>query len=153
MREIQKHYAKTRKMADKISAEVRSRNMAAIRSKGNVTTELAVLKLFQKERITGWRRHYKQLPGKPDFVFPKLKLAIFVDGCYWHGCEVCGLSSKSNQEYWKPKIAANIARDRRNTADIRKRGWRVLRIREHELKKETAVLKKLNRVLNPHSIK
>lgn len=83
--------------------------------------------------ITGWRRDSK-LQGKPDFVFPKPRIAVFVDGCFWHGCPKHGTKPKTNAAFWRKKIARNRERDREVGQALRQRGWRVLRIWEHELK-------------------
>ena len=89
--------------------------------------------LLRSERITGWRRQWPVF-GKPDFAFPKHKVAIFVDGCFWHGCPRCYARPKSNREFWDQKREANIARDRRVNRQLRRQGWSVLRIWEHALK-------------------
>jgi DNA mismatch endonuclease (patch repair protein) len=83
--------------------------------------------------ISGWRRKSK-LCGQPDFVFPKRRIAVFVDGCYWHGCRKCALGAKTNTEYWKAKIASNARRDRSNTRKLKNDGWNVVRIWEHDLR-------------------
>src|SRR5450759_4891870 len=82
--------------------------------------------------ITGWRRGAK-LTGKPDFVFSKLRLAVFVDDCFWRGCPRHFIKPRNNAAFWRKKIAANQARDRRVTRTLRAQGWRVLRVWEHEL--------------------
>ena len=87
--------------------------------------------------ITGWRRGSK-LFGKPDFVFPKLKLIVFVDGCFWHGCPLHGTKPKQNVKFWREKIARNQARDRLVSRTLRGLGWRVLRIWEHALGRQQA---------------
>jgi DNA mismatch endonuclease, patch repair protein len=120
-------------MADWLSREQRSRNMASIRSKGNATTEHAFLKLLRAFGISGWRRH-PSLPGKPDFVFRSKRLAVFVDGCFWHGCPRCFKMPGDNRTYWNIKILTNRRRDRRRSRQLRSLGWRVLRIWEHALK-------------------
>jgi DNA mismatch endonuclease (patch repair protein) len=132
--------------------------MSRIRSHGNKDTEVALAKIFRRHGITGWRRQAEirgqksEVSGKkfrvrPDFVFPKLKLAVFVDGCFWHGCPKHGTKPKGNASFWRDKLAANKARDRRVTRTLRRNGWRVLRIWEHELAKrnEPRLLRKLNR--------
>jgi DNA mismatch endonuclease (patch repair protein) len=106
--------------------------MARIRGIGNKDTELRLIALMRATRITGWRRN-STLIGKPDFVFPKLRLAVFVDGCFWHGCPIHGTKPKQNAEFWLTKIARNQTRDRLVNRTLRKTGWRVLRIWEHEL--------------------
>jgi DNA mismatch endonuclease (patch repair protein) len=132
-------------MADNLSRMDRSLNMSRIRSRGNKTTELRLIELMRGAGITGWRRKSK-LPGKPDFVFPLLGLAVFVDGCYWHGCKRCALASKSNVEYWVQKISGNESRDKLNAKLLRADGWTVLRIWEHDLK--TNPMRCLKRLLN-----
>ena len=89
-------------MADFLSPEDRSRRMAAISSKGNKTTELRMVALFREHGITGWRRHLP-LPGRPDFAFPHERLAVFADGCFWHGCPRCYRSPTTQSEFWRQK--------------------------------------------------
>jgi len=120
-------------MADVFTVEQRSRVMAAVRSKGNRSTEMALVGAFRAFHITGWRRHYP-IAGKPDFVFRHARLAVFTDGCFWHGCPRCGTIPVSNRPYWEAKIASNIQRDRAQTKALRLRGWRVVRIWEHDLR-------------------
>lgn len=122
-------------MADWLSSEQRSRNMASIRSKGNASTEKVFLGLLREAGISGWRRHMN-LPGKPDFAFPKQRVAIFVDGCFWHGCPRCYRLPEDNRRYWKAKMRSNRNRDRRRTRELRARGWTVLRCWEHRLETE-----------------
>lgn len=122
-------------MTDWLSREQRSRNMASIRSKGNATTERAFLQLLRRAKISGWRRHLR-LPGKPDFVFQSHRLAIFIDGCFWHGCPRCYRLPEDNRAYWAEKVASNRRRDRRRTRELRALNWTVLRIWEHSLKSE-----------------
>jgi len=132
-------------MADWLSREQRSRNMASIRSKGNATTEYAFLRLLRAAKISGWRRH-PNLPGKPDFVFPSRRLAVFVDGCFWHGCPRCYRLPEDNRSYWQAKVRSNRLRDRRRSRELRSLNWKVLRIWEHSLKStkgRASVLKKL----------
>lgn len=123
-----------RKVADVFSPEKRSIVMSRIRASGNRDTELRLITLFRSSRITGWRRN-KKIFGKPDFVFPGTRVAVFVDGCFWHrhpGCKFC-YTPKSRSEFWLPKFERNIARDRLVTRTLRKAGWRVVRIWECQL--------------------
>ncbi len=120
-------------MADNLTKEQRSYAMSRIRSRGNSSTEQALISVMRRAGIRGWRRK-SNLRGKPDFVFRRFHTVVFVDGCYWHGCRKCALGSKSNNEYWLPKIAGNAQRDRRNTRELRDAGWKVIRIWEHDLK-------------------
>lgn len=77
-----------------------------------------------------------KLPGKPDVIFTRAKLAVFVDGCFWHGCPIHGRRPKSNQGYWHPKIDSNVARDVRVNDRLTELGWKVLRVWEHEIKSD-----------------
>jgi len=119
--------------------------MRAVRSRGNKATELALVRLLRRNGITGWRRN-QPVFGKPDFVFLKLKLALFVDGCFWHGCPEHCRMPKTNRGYWLPKIEGNKQRDRILNRTLRRTGWRVLRIWEHELSRQMAAsgMKKAN---------
>ena len=105
--------------------------MAAIRSRGNKATELKLAAMLRAAGITGWRRH-QPLPGRPDFIFRPARLAVFVDGCFWHGCPKCYRRPASNRKYWDAKVARNKCRDRLVNQTLRRSGWRVLRIWEHE---------------------
>jgi DNA mismatch endonuclease (patch repair protein) len=119
-------------MPDVFTKAKRSEVMSKIRGHGNKDTELALMKLFRRHRITGWRRH-QDVFGKPDFLFRRNRLALFVDGCFWHGCPKHCKTPAGNREFWKKKFAANMARDRRVNRELRKLGWRVMRIWEHDL--------------------
>lgn len=121
-------------MADVFTKEKRSEVMSRIRGRGNKDTELALMIMFRRHGITGWRRN-QPLFGKPDFVFPKSKLIVFVDGCFWHGCSRHATKPKSNRAFWRQKLEANKARDGRVTRTLRKMGWKVVRIWEHDLAK------------------
>jgi DNA mismatch endonuclease (patch repair protein) len=136
-------------VADWLTREQRSRNMSSIRSKGNATTERAFLQLLRTAGISGWRRHVK-LPGKPDFVFRDKSLAVFIDGCFWHGCPRCYRPPGDNRSYWQRKVLSNRLRDRRRVRELRGLHWRVLRVWEHSLKSaagRTRVLSRLTKVL------
>ena len=116
--------------------------MAAIRSTGNRTTELRLAAIFHAHGITGWRRH-QRLPGKPDFVFRRQRLAVFVDGCFWHGCARHLRVPRDNRPYWKHKIARNLQRDRQTNRHLRRAGWRVVRIWEHALRSPDLVARRI----------
>src|SRR6266850_2377510 len=111
----------------------RSEIMGRIKSTGNKTTELRLMRLLVTNGVKGWRRR-SQLLGRPDFVFPAKRVAVFVDGCFWHGHPVLCRLPSSNRTYWVNKIEGNKRRDCEVTASLRRRGWIVLRIWEHELK-------------------
>jgi DNA mismatch endonuclease, patch repair protein len=133
-------------MPDVFTNAKRSLVMAAIRSRGNKATELKLASILRASRITGWRRH-QPLPGRPDFIFPRQRVAVFVDGCFWHGCRWHCRMPQSRTFYWGPKIAANSARDLTINRTLRSRGWKVLRIWEHSLRQPNRVSARLNAVL------
>jgi DNA mismatch endonuclease (patch repair protein) len=126
----------------------RSALMSRIRSERNATTELKLISLLRVAQLRGWRRNFPLL-GKPDFVFPRQKLIVFVDGCFWHGHD-CGpnLKPKSNAALWQQKISGNQRRDRRVTRILRLEGWRVIRIWECGLQKSPQTcMQRIMRVL------
>jgi len=122
-------------MPDVYTKDKRSEVMRKVRSTGNRSTELKLIEFFRKNNITGWRRKY-QVKGHPDFVFMTEKVAIFVDGCFWHGHDCRNTRPEVNKEYWVAKRERNIRHDKEVTELFEKRNWRVLRIWECELKKK-----------------
>jgi DNA mismatch endonuclease (patch repair protein) len=122
-------------MADVFDRAKRSEVMSRIRARGNKDTELALLKLFRREHIIGWRRG-QLVFGKPDFVFRRARLAIFVDGCFWHGCPKHCKFPASNANFWKRKLEANQKRDTEVTDFLEHDGWSVIRIWECHLAKD-----------------
>jgi DNA mismatch endonuclease (patch repair protein) len=124
-------------MADDMTAGQRSYTMSRIRSAGNAATELRFVKQLRAAHISGWRRGIR-LFGKPDLVFRRERVAVFLDGCFWHGCPRCYAPPKSNIEYWSIKIPGNIERDKRVTRKLRTNGWLVIRIWQHEIRKSPA---------------
>lgn len=120
-------------MVDDMTPAQRSYTMSRIRSSGNQATERRFVELLRQAKITGWRRK-SSLPGRPDFVFPKARVAVFLDGCFWHGCPRCYLPPKSNVEYWTQKIAGNVSRDKKNTRALKAAGWAVVRIWQHAIR-------------------
>jgi len=133
-------------MADVFNKAKRSEVMAAIKSAGNKDTELKLIAIFRANGITGWRRNQK-LPGKPDFVFHRERLAVFVDGCFWHRCRWHCRMPKSRKSFWTSKIARNKARDHEVGRLLRKRCWRVFRIWEHSLNQPDKVAAQVQRRL------
>lgn len=133
-------------MGDVFSKAKRSQVMAAIRSKGNKVTELRLVAIFRVYGIAGWRRHQRIL-GKPDFVFMRQRLALFVDGCFWHGCRWHCRMPKSRCGYWKTKISRNKQRDLEVRKRLRRLGWRFFRIWEHSLKAPERVAARLQAML------
>lgn len=122
-------------MADVFDSKKRSDIMSKVRSNNNKSTELALIKFFKENNITGWKRNYP-VKGHPDFVFLDKKIAIFVDGCFWHGHDCRNTRPSDNAEYWQKKRERNIKHDKEVTAMFENRGWTVIRIWECELKKK-----------------
>lgn len=124
-------------MADVFDSKKRSDIMSKVRSNNNKSTELALIKFFKENNITGWKRNYP-VKGHPDFVFLDKKIAVFVDGCFWHGHQNCRyfVMPKSNTEYWESKIKSNITRDKTTYDSLSALGWNVLIVWECELKKD-----------------
>lgn len=119
-------------MADIFNKRKRSEIMSRVRSNKNKSTELRLISLFKKLGIKGWRRNY-MIKGKPDFVFPKEKVAFFTDGCFWHGHGCRNITPDNNKEYWRYKITTNKIRDKAIAKHLRSIGWKVIRIWECEL--------------------
>jgi DNA mismatch endonuclease, patch repair protein len=121
--------------------------MAAIRGRNNKTTEAMLVSLLRRNQIWGWRRHLP-IPGRPDFTFTAQRLTIFIDGCFWHGCpKHSGHVSKSGV-FWTEKIQNNRARDVRVTRELKSRGWRVLRVWEHQLRDGHKIIARIRSLLS-----
>lgn len=134
-------------VADIFDKEKRSKIMSSIHSKRNRTTELKLIEIFKQNKIVGWRRNYN-VKGHPDFVFLDKKIAIFVDGCFWHGHDCRNTRPADNAEFWQKKRERNIAHDKEITSLFESHGWTVIRIWECELqvKKREVLLLKLARL-------
>ena len=125
-------------MTDRMTAEERHRCMAAI--KGKDTKPEMTVRRYLFSRGLRYRVNVKKLPGSPDIVLKKYGVAVFIDGCFWHGhkdCKYYKLPS-TNMDFWKAKISRNIARDYVNNVDLELAGWRVIRIWECEIKTKRA---------------
>lgn len=115
--------------------ETTSRVMSANRAK-NTTPEITLRKQLSQEGIRGYRLNWKKAPGSPDIAFPGKKIAIFINGCFWHRCPYCKPRlPKTHRIFWKQKFAKNISRDKEKVATLRKNGWKVLTIWECQIKK------------------
>lgn len=117
--------------------------MSRIRSKGNKTTEVRLRAYLIRFGVKGWKLHAKDLIGKPDFVFEQTRIAIFIDGAFWHGAPNFKRFPKSRLDYWKPKIERNQQRDRDVTNKLRNQGWAVLRFWDYELEKNPTLIIRL----------
>jgi DNA mismatch endonuclease (patch repair protein) len=123
---------------DTFSAKKRSWIMAQVKSTGNRSTEKNFIAVLRESKLLGWRRHYP-IFGKPDFVFPRAKVAVFVDGCFWHGHPRKCRMPQSNREYWLEKIDRNIVRDKLVTRTLKDKGWKVIRIWEDMILKPSTL--------------
>ena len=131
---------------DVFTKKKRSEVMSLIKSSGNRETELKFIAILRAHGIRGWRRKLP-LPGKPDFVFPQVKIAVFIDGCFWHGCRWHCRLPKSRIDFWHPKIARNKVRDRKVNRILRNEGWRVIRLWEHSLNDYASVANRIQGML------
>jgi DNA mismatch endonuclease (patch repair protein) len=134
-------------MVDVFSRKKRSELMSLVKHRGNLATEIKLIEILKKERIKGWRRHPK-IFGNPDFIFPKARVAVFVDGCFWHNCPIHGSIPDTNKVFWERKLKRNRERDRVVCRALKDNGWFVLRIWQHELKKPKNVAYRLTRSLD-----
>jgi len=120
--------------------------MASVHSRGNRTTEVAMGKILWMAGLRGYRKHWAVL-GRPDFAWPRLKIALFVDGCFWHGCSRCRGLPQTNKRFWKNKIEKNRDRDRGVSRRLRRAGWSVIRVRECTVELESTV-RRINRAVS-----
>jgi DNA mismatch endonuclease (patch repair protein) len=127
---------------DNLTKRQRHENMAKVRSRGNASTELKALQVLRRGGLTGWRRHFPVF-GRPDFAFPKSRVALFIDGCFWHGCPRCYKAPKSSAAFWRQKLSKNRKRDRQVSRQLRKDGWKVVRVWECRLKTPARLLRRL----------
>src|SRR5262249_24972356 len=116
------------------------------RGKGNRTTEVRLRYAFVQAAISGWRLH-PELPGRPEFFFHKQRIAIFVDGCFWHGCPRCGHVPRTNRAFWKAKIERNRLRAKRWARVLNRRGISVLHIWECDLRDNLHLVREKIRIL------
>lgn len=138
--------------------------MSRIRGKGNKSTELKLVAAFKAARVTGWRRHVRLKPWalqddsdshrrphrlkvEPDFIFRPQKIAVYVDGCFWHGCPLHGTKPKNDAETWRRKLEGNAMRDKRATRALEAADWEVMRIWEHELTEIEVVVTRIKKRL------
>jgi DNA mismatch endonuclease (patch repair protein) len=139
--EVIRHPVKS--VADIFSRKKRSEIMSRVKGRGNLSTEVLLIKIFRAFGLSGWKRN-STIFGKPDFVFPTARLAIFVDGCFWHGCPIHGALPSSNRSFWKEKLTRNKLRDRQVVRELRKAGWITLRIWQHDLRRPHMVARRIS---------
>ena len=118
-------------MVDVLTNDQRKYNMSQIKNK-NTQPEIKFRKYLLSKGIRGYRIHLKIL-GKPDIVFSKYKIAVFIDGCFWHKCPKCFIEPETNKDFWMEKINGNVKRDKETNDILTKRGWKVIRFWEHEI--------------------
>lgn len=119
---------------DTVTKEKRSEIMSKIRSK-NTKIEVKFRKLLWNNGYRNYRVKNK-IKGKPDMYFPAKKIAVFIDGCFWHKCPKCYVEPKSNRKYWVPKIERNVTRDKKINKELKKQKIKVFRIWEHYIRKD-----------------
>jgi DNA mismatch endonuclease (patch repair protein) len=131
--------------------------MSLIRSRGNKSTEQAFVRMLRKHRVAGWRRHQvvrvtgadgASLKVRPDFVFVASRVAVFVDGCFWHGCQRHCRIPKTRRKYWRQKIHRNMKRDKLVSSALRKNGWTPIRFWEHDM--QSPSVDRIIRILQGH---
>ena len=133
-------------MTDVLSHDQRRYNMSRIQAK-NTGPEVKLRKLLYAEGIRGYRIHY-DLPGKPDIVFTKKKIAIFIDGCFWHKCPACFQEPETRKEFWTKKIQSNVDRDKKVNELLKDDGWTILRFWEHDVRKNPdAIVKQISEMI------
>lgn len=136
-------------MADNLSPQDRRRAMQAVKGKAT-RIERRLWAMLAGLGVKGWRKNATDLPGSPDVAFEAEKIAIFVDGCFWHGCPVCNRPlPQTRRDYWQGKIERNIQRGHRSNQQLHAMGWQVVRIWEHEILRElTTVRRRLKRLFH-----
>lgn len=131
-------------MVDTLTAQQRSYNMSRIRSR-DTKPELLVREAFKRLRL----RYHPKMEGSPDFASKKHRIAVFIDGCFWHGCKKCYREPETNRKFWREKIRRNRKRDAEVTSRLVSGGWDVVRIWEHELGKGNDIRKRIMRKIGP----
>ncbi|MDP3057461.1 MAG: very short patch repair endonuclease [bacterium] len=127
---------------DTFTKKKRSEVMSKIRSK-NTGIEKIIFRELRKRKIY-FQRYYSKAIGHPDIALPKKKKAVFVDGDFWHGWRFAKTRKRLPKKYWQAKIENNIKRDKKNRAKLKREGWKVLRVWEHEIEKDlNLVIKKI----------
>lgn len=132
---------------------IRSKIMKAIKSKENKSTELVFRSALQQSGISGWTTNEK-ITGTPDIFFSNYKVAIFLDGCFWHLCPKCGHIPQTNYEYWKSKLERNVTRDRDKAQALQMMGFLVIRFWEHEINQNVdSCIERLKEIIEDNLIR
>lgn len=125
-------------MPDNLSPQDRQKTMRAVKSKGT-SLERSLCSMLAGMHLAGWRQNADDILGKPDVVFDTEQVAIFVDGCFWHGCPLCKRKLPvANRLYWTQKIQRNVERAQTCNLKLADAGWKVIRIWEHQLRDAAA---------------
>lgn len=140
-------------MADQLSKEERSKLMGRVRQRGT-SPELKLRQALHKQGLRFRLNAKDKLPGTPDILFIKAKIALFVDGCFWHGCPLHGTSPKTNIEFWAAKIKRNKERDGQVDEQLRILGWLPVRVWEHEIRAKTIeeTVRRLIRIISERTV-
>lgn len=119
----------------------------------NTKLEIQFKRILKTAKISDYESNFKELPGSPDIAFPKQRIAIFINGCFWHHCKICNPRlPKTHKEFWKRKFIRNSERDVRKKKDLEKLDWHVVTFWEHEINNNPSkVIKRLKRILNSRS--
>lgn len=134
-------------MTDVLTKKQRSYNMSMIKSK-DTKAEIRLRKFLFSKRLRGYRIHSKVITGRPDIAFTRYKVAIFVDGCFWHKCPRCFIKPQTRKNFWKKKIEGNVKRDKEVNHILKKQGWKVIRFWEHEIKNRKKLNRCFDKILN-----
>lgn len=133
-------------MTDNLSDADRKKTMRAVKA-SRTGPERKLAALFAAFRIRGWKRNSRSVLGAPDFAFPEERIAVFVDGCFWHGCPHCNRKLPvNNRKYWRRKIERNSRLARSYNRRLRTSGWQVIRIWEHEMRDRSKLIVRLKQI-------
>jgi DNA mismatch endonuclease (patch repair protein) len=134
-------------MSDNLKPEDRRKTMQAVKGKGT-KLEKRLWAIFAAMGLKGWKKNPGNIAGKPDVVFAKQRVAVFMDGCFWHGCPHCRRKlPQTNREYWEKKIKRNVELAQLHNVQLQREGWTIVRIWEHEMADVEAIAARLRHAL------
>ncbi len=134
-------------MGDNLSPEDRRKTMQAVKGKGT-RLEKRLWAMLAGMRLNGWKKNPETITGKPDVVFPSQQIAVFIDGCFWHGCPHCQRKLPvTNREYWEKKIKRNVALAQIHNEQLEQDGWTVIRIWEHEMANTAKIRERIRKAV------